>query len=79
MQNGDGVKPNNVLQIGFLADDMCPLTTMYAGFFFFKQKTAYEVASCLVGSEMCIRAGLHGYLILFATHAFELQRQLQTR
>ena len=24
-------------------------------FFFFKQKTAYEIASCLVGSEMCIR------------------------
>ena len=22
---------------------------------FFKQKTAYEIASCLVGSEMCIR------------------------
>ena len=28
---------------------------MYLGFFFFKQKTAYEIASCLVGSEMCIR------------------------
>ncbi len=26
-----------------------------AFFFFFKQKTAYEIASCLVGSEMCIR------------------------
>ena len=24
-------------------------------FFFFKQKTAYELAACLVGSEMCIR------------------------
>src|SRR5665213_300428 len=24
-------------------------------FFFFKQKTAYEIAACLVGSEMCIR------------------------
>ncbi|MBW6154547.1 four-helix bundle copper-binding protein, partial [Pseudomonas aeruginosa] len=23
--------------------------------FFFKQKTAYEVLRCLVGSEMCIR------------------------
>ncbi len=34
-------------------------------FFFFKQKTAYEIASCLVGSEMCIRDsyGLPGYLI----------------
>ncbi len=30
-------------------------------FFFFKQKTAYEIASCLVGSEMCIRTGLLGY------------------
>ncbi|WP_258054209.1 GNAT family N-acetyltransferase, partial [Pseudomonas aeruginosa] len=26
-----------------------------AFFFFFKQKTAYEVLRCLVGSEMCIR------------------------
>ncbi len=24
-------------------------------FFFFKQKTAYEIAQSLVGSEMCIR------------------------
>ena len=23
--------------------------------FFFKQKTAYEISACLVGSEMCIR------------------------
>ncbi len=46
-------------------------------FFFFKQKTAYEIASCLVGSEMCIRDSqrLLGYLILFATHALVLQRQ----
>ena len=28
-------------------------------FFFFKQKTAYEIASCLVGSEMCIRDRTH--------------------
>ena len=27
-------------------------------FFFFKQKTAYEVLGSLVGSEMCIRDGL---------------------
>ncbi len=46
-------------------------------FFFFKQKTAYEIAQCLVGSEMCIRDSLRllGYLILFAPHAFEPQRQ----
>ena len=28
---------------------------LYCCVFFFKQKTAYEIASCLVGSEMCIR------------------------
>ena len=28
---------------------------LFLRFFFFKQKTAYEIASCLVGSEMCIR------------------------
>ena len=28
---------------------------IYFSLFFFKQKTAYEIASCLVGSEMCIR------------------------
>ena len=26
---------------------------------FFKQKTAYEIASCLVGSEMCIRDSIY--------------------
>ena len=29
-------------------------------FFFFKQKTAYEILRCLVGSEMCIRDRLRG-------------------
>eukprot|EP00825_Cyclidium_porcatum_P018851 TRINITY_DN21460_c0_g1_i1.p4 TRINITY_DN21460_c0_g1~~TRINITY_DN21460_c0_g1_i1.p4 ORF type:complete len:100 (+),score=20.94 TRINITY_DN21460_c0_g1_i1:1-300(+) len=28
---------------------------MYSVFFFFKQKTAYEIMPSLVGSEMCIR------------------------
>eukprot|EP01015_Nassula_variabilis_P020778 TRINITY_DN3630_c0_g1_i1.p1 TRINITY_DN3630_c0_g1~~TRINITY_DN3630_c0_g1_i1.p1 ORF type:complete len:168 (-),score=38.28 TRINITY_DN3630_c0_g1_i1:92-595(-) len=28
---------------------------IYMCFFFFKQKTAYEISACLVGSEMCIR------------------------
>src|SRR5678810_1325466 len=28
---------------------------MVKNFFFFKQKTAYEISACLVGSEMCIR------------------------
>ena len=30
----------------------------------FKQKTAYEIASCLVGSEMCIRDSLRAALAL---------------
>ena len=28
---------------------------LFWSFFFFKQKTAYEISACLVGSEMCIR------------------------
>eukprot|EP01015_Nassula_variabilis_P005579 TRINITY_DN1412_c0_g1_i2.p2 TRINITY_DN1412_c0_g1~~TRINITY_DN1412_c0_g1_i2.p2 ORF type:complete len:151 (+),score=57.95 TRINITY_DN1412_c0_g1_i2:1-453(+) len=36
-------------------------------FFFFKQKTAYEISACLVGSEMCIRdrdrTGPHLYFL----------------
>src|SRR5678809_1693390 len=31
-------------------------------FFFFKQKTAYEISACLVGSEMCIRDRSYGEL-----------------
>ncbi len=34
-------------------------------FFFFKQKTAYEFLSGLVGSEMCIRYGFK-FNIMFA-------------
>ncbi len=51
--------------------------TADAGVFFFKQKTAYEISACLVGSEMCIRDsfGLPGYLILFDTRTFVPQRQ----
>ncbi len=26
--------------------------------FFFKQRTAYEISACLVGSEMCIRGSV---------------------
>src|SRR5664279_2474482 len=33
-------------------------------FFFFKQKTAYEIGVRLVGSEMCIRDSLKTYLFL---------------
>ncbi len=35
-------------------------------FFFLKQKTAYEIASCLVGSEMCIRDRTTGVSCLLA-------------
>ncbi len=42
---------------GTLNDDI------YKFFFFFKQKTAYEIRLSLVGSEMCIETGLLGYLI----------------
>eukprot|EP01016_Furgasonia_blochmanni_P016251 TRINITY_DN192_c0_g1_i4.p1 TRINITY_DN192_c0_g1~~TRINITY_DN192_c0_g1_i4.p1 ORF type:complete len:207 (-),score=51.73 TRINITY_DN192_c0_g1_i4:67-687(-) len=40
-------------------------------FFFFKQKTAYEIGVRLVGSEMCIR-DRHGDICL---HTFNLKRQ----
>src|SRR5678810_1336072 len=33
---------------------------MLGVFFFFKQKTAYEISACLVGSEMCIRDSAKG-------------------
>ena len=42
-------------------------------FFFFKQKTAYEISACLVGSEMCIRDRykfafyVAGFMILVGT------------
>ena len=39
--------------------------TVTLGFFFFKQKTAYDMLRSLVGSEMCIRdrpEGLAAYL-----------------
>ncbi len=37
-----------------MCDDVTLNTNNFC-FFFFKQKTAYEIAQCLVGSEMCIR------------------------
>eukprot|EP00658_Telonema_sp_P-2_P018032 TRINITY_DN17051_c0_g1_i1.p3 TRINITY_DN17051_c0_g1~~TRINITY_DN17051_c0_g1_i1.p3 ORF type:complete len:155 (+),score=30.75 TRINITY_DN17051_c0_g1_i1:50-514(+) len=37
----------------FLSDDLSFLSIFF--FFFFKQKTAYEMLRSLVGSEMCIR------------------------
>ena len=40
---------------GLLWVSWCVWVGRIFSFFFFKQKTAYEIASCLVGSEMCIR------------------------
>src|SRR5674476_1521489 len=43
-----------VLLISILYFYFC-FVLYYFFFFFFKQKTAYEISACLVGSEMCIR------------------------
>ena len=48
----------------------------YICFFFFKQKTAYEISACLVGSEMCIRdrvAAMTGDLRGLADHLSRFQ------
>ena len=37
-----------------------PVRQVILHFFFFKQKTAYEIRLSLVGSEMCIRDSRHG-------------------
>ena len=34
---------------------------IFSTFFFFKQKTAYEIMPSLVGSEMCIRDSLYPF------------------
>ena len=46
---------------------MCRDSSRVVVFFFFKQKTAYEMLRSLVGSEMCIRDRLVLLLLLFAT------------
>ena len=38
--------------------------------FFFKQKTAYEIASCLVGSEMCIRDSFKYFFFMITNNYF---------
>ena len=49
-------------------------------FFFFKQKTAYEISACLVGSEMCIRDRYRphpkhtGFLALYFHYCYLLGR-----
>ena len=55
----------------FVGYDECFFVLLYVcfncfcsfGFFFFKQKTAYEMLRSLVGSEMCIRDRLLSYAI----------------
>ncbi len=37
--------------------------TVFFLFFFFKQKTEYEISACLVGSEMCIRDSVEAVLL----------------
>ncbi|GAB5865624.1 hypothetical protein JMUB7552_27650 [Staphylococcus aureus] len=37
---------------------------------FFKQKPAYEIAQCLVGSEMCIRDRVFGPIEEVVLYAF---------
>ena len=50
--------------------------------FFFKQKTAYEISACLVGSEMCIRdryqthCSRHSRLKFFAEAFFQKGRKV---
>src|SRR5678809_366890 len=41
-------------------------------FFFFKQKTAYEISACLVGSEMCIKGRL--FTMLLSSEVIQLNR-----
>ena len=36
-------------------------------FFFFKQKTAYEIGVRLVGSEMCIRDRIRDFIVIGRT------------
>ena len=47
-------------------------------FFFFKQKTAYEISACLVGSEMCIRDRYRVRRICAAAF-YVFRRRIQTR
>ena len=54
------VYTNSLKKCNFLKNTECIFNT-FSFFFFFKQKTAYEIASCLVGSEMCIRDRNKGY------------------
>ena len=43
-----------------MCDELSAVSWFVAWFFFFKQKTAYEMLRSLVGSERCIRDRLQG-------------------
>ena len=43
------------------------------GFFFFKQKTAYEMLRSLVGSEMCIRDSVQAACLVLLIQLFFFQ------
>ena len=59
------------MRAGVLLRLKCKVVT-YLFFFFFKQKTAYEMLRSLVGSEMCIRDRLHPLAI--AAYVFESKK-----
>ena len=45
----------NVVELTIFAEYYLNVDLYVVIFFFFKQKTAYEIMPSLVGSEMCIR------------------------
>ncbi len=49
----EGITVNLTLILLIFYCILCVFVCVF--FFFFKQKTAYEISACLVGSEMCIR------------------------
>ena len=46
---------------------------------FFKQKTAYEISACLVGSEMCIRDSLSTPCIKYMQEKGKLKSHNKTK
>ncbi len=58
---------------------MCRVEESEQESFFFKQKTAYELLSGLVGSEMCIRNGNHVGLDYLEGIVFANRDLLQSR
>ncbi len=55
--------PHNIEDDFYLSFSVLIFYVLFFVFFFFKQKTAYEMSASLVGSEMCIRDRLLGYPI----------------